>query len=110
MINPALNAALIAAANKQPASSAAILARLRKAGATSRASAAAPDLSGKGAEAVLRKLVEKGHLRAAGGGLYWIEVERVASSQATARQFGLVLLVFLVSAGASAVALLAHAG
>ncbi|GLR48163.1 hypothetical protein [Sphingomonas astaxanthinifaciens] len=108
-MNPAITAAL-AAANKQQASSAELLAQMKKAGAHSKATAIAPDLSAKGADKVLRKLVEDGYLRAAGDGRYFADRERVAENAATARNVALVMLAFLLSAGASLVALLVRAG
>jgi hypothetical protein len=105
----ALTAAVLAA-NKHPVSSAELLAQFKKASAYSKASAMRPDLSASGAEKVLRKLIDDGYVRAAGNGLYWADGDRVARNQALARQVALVLLAFLLSAGASLVALLTRAG
>jgi hypothetical protein len=107
MVNPALNAALIAAAGKQKSASAGIVEQLRKAGATSARKAVLPDLSEEGAADMLAWLLRRGHLREAGGGRYWLDLEAVAASKARALRASLLVAAFLLSAAASLLALTA---
>lgn len=107
-MNPAITAAIISASQQQ-ASGTALLAQLKKAGATSPAKAIAPDLSAKGADKVLAKLIADGIIRTANGRVF-LDRDRFAERQAGARNAALVLIAFLLSAGASLVALLVRAG
>lgn len=106
MANPALNAALIAAAQQQAAASKLITDPLKQAGATNARAAIPLDLSAKGSDKALAALIKKGHVRAAGGGRYWLDEAAVARSTAAGTRAALILLAFLISLGASLLALL----
>ncbi|WP_300973620.1 hypothetical protein [Sphingomonas sp. LHG3406-1] len=101
MANPAINAALIAAAQQQAASARLITDPLKKARATNSRAAIPLDLSAKGTKEMLDYLVKRGDVRDSGGGRYWIDEEAIARSKASATRFSLILIVFLLSVGAS---------
>jgi hypothetical protein len=101
MANPAINAALVAAAQQQVLAATHITGPLTKAGATSSRVAIPLDLSAKGADKLLAQLVGRGHVRDAGGGRYWLDEAAVASTKAEGQRAALILLAFLLSLGAS---------
>jgi hypothetical protein len=105
MANPAINVALLAAAAQQHQSSDDLTKQLRAKGATSPRSPAALDLSASGAKSTLQSLIKQGYIREAGDGRYWLDEEQFARSKAAAGRFFLILLAFLLSAGASVLAL-----
>jgi hypothetical protein len=107
MANPAINIALIAAAQQQAQTGKALTDQLKTAGATHVRAARPLDLSVKGSDAMLAYLVKRGHIREAGGGTYWLDEDAIARSTATGTRVALVLLAFLLSAGASLLALTA---
>jgi len=106
MSNPALNAAVIAAAQEQAASAKAIKDQLTKAGATSPRSPTSLDLSINGSGKMLEYMVKQGHVRDAGGGRYWLDEEAVARSTANSKRVALIVAVFLLSLAASLWAIL----
>ncbi|GAA4034483.1 hypothetical protein GCM10022281_13260 [Sphingomonas rosea] len=108
MANPILTTAIINAANAGQASSSGVLADLKKKGAVNAKTAAAPDLSLKGADKVVRALADKGLLRSAGEGRYWIDQDAVAAANSRATYMALIVVAFLLSAGASLVAILSR--
>jgi hypothetical protein len=101
MVNPAFNAALIAAAQQQALTATHVTGPLMKAGATSSRTATTLDLSAKGADKLLAQLVQRGHVRGAGAGRYWLDEAAVASTKAAGQRLALILLAFLLSLGAS---------
>jgi hypothetical protein len=102
MAPPAVNAALIAAAAHQQAETAKLITDpLRKAGATGPRSAIELDLSAKGASKLLDGLVKRGHVRAAGGGRYWLDEAAIAKSKAAGNRAALIILAFTISLAAS---------
>lgn len=107
MANPAVNVALIAAAQKQAKAAEAITEQLGKAGATNARAATTLDLGEAGSEKILEWLIARGHVREAGGGRYWLDKDAVAQSKSRGSRFALILLAFLLSAGASLAAILA---
>ncbi len=107
MANAGINAALIAAAAQQHSNDD-LTKQLKAKGATSARTASPLDLSASGTSATLRSLIKQGYVRDAGGGRYWLDEARVARASAAAGKFFLILLAFLLSAGASLVALLAR--
>lgn len=107
MANPAINVALIAAAQSQALSAKALTDQLKKAGATNVRAAAPLDLSVKGSEKVLESLVRRGHIREAGGALYWLDEDAIARGKSAGVRVTLILLAFLLSAGLSLLALIA---
>jgi DNA-binding IclR family transcriptional regulator len=108
MANPAINIALIAAAQQQQAlTNEHITGPLKKAGATSVRTAIRLDLSAKGTDKLLAGLVKHGHVRVAGDGRYWIDEAAVARSKAAASRIALIVIAFLLSATASLIALVA---
>lgn len=104
MANPAVNIALIAAAQKQAESTKVIFSQLMSAGATSQQSAVRLKLD-KGSDNMLAYLLRRGHVREAGGARYWLDKEAVARSKARGIWVALILAAFLVSGGASLLAL-----
>lgn len=108
MANPAINAALIAAAAQQQAlTNTHITGPLKKAGATSARTAIPLDLSAKGTDKLLAGLVKRGHVRAAGAGRYWLDEAAVANSKAAGTRAALIIIAVLLSITASLVALVA---
>jgi hypothetical protein len=107
MANPAINIALIAAAQQQALNEKALLDQLRKAGATGPRQAAPLDLSVKGSDQLLEGLLKRNHVRSSGGGLYWLDEEAIANATARTRSAGLIVLVALISVTASLIALAA---
>lgn len=105
-MNAAANVALIAAAQQQAASAKAITDQLHKANAYGAAAAVPLDLSLKMSDKMLQQLIDKGHVRAAGGELYWLDREAVERSKANATRWSLIAIAFLLSLGASLLALL----
>jgi hypothetical protein len=105
MVNPAVNIALIAAAQQQALSTKAVFDQLKKAAAFAPRSAVTLDLSVKGSGKMLDDLVKRGHVREVGGGRFWLDQEAVARSKAAASRVGLILCAFLLSVGASLLAL-----
>ena len=109
MANPAINAALIAAAAQQQAlTEQHILTPLKKAGATSARTATTLDVSAKGADKLLAALVKRGHVRAAGDGRYWLDEAAIKRSEAAGLRIALIIIAFLLSVTASLVALFAR--
>nr|WP_314442508.1 hypothetical protein [uncultured Sphingomonas sp.] len=109
MANPAINAALIAAAAQQQAlTNQHVTGPLKAAGATSPRTATRLDLTAKGADKLLAALVKRGHVRSTGDGRYWLDEAAIAGSQSAGLHLALVIIVFLLSVTASLVALLAR--
>ena len=106
MTNPAINAAVLAAAAQKQAEGDELTKQLRARGATSARDATALDLSASGASQALRSLVKQGYVREVGGERYWLDEERYARAKEAAGKFFLILLAFLLSAAASLVAYL----
>lgn len=104
MANPAVNVALIAAAQAQAQSTKLIFDQLLTAGAIGPKQATRLKLE-KGGDKMLAYLVRRGHVREAGGGRYWLDKEAVARSKARGIWVALILLAFLISGGASLLAL-----
>lgn len=104
MSNPAINAALIAAAAKQAEAGKSITEQLKKAGARNARSAVPVDLSVSGSDTMLAYYEKHGHVRAAGGGRYWLDEEAIARSNAAAVKVVLIALAFLLSVAASLIA------
>jgi hypothetical protein len=108
MANAAINAAVLAAAAQQQALTAkAIIDPLKKAQAFTSRQAIPLDLSAKGTDKLLRQLVERGHVREAGDGRYWLDREEVERSKAAAVRGGWILAAFLLSVTASLIAIAA---
>lgn len=107
MVNPAINAALIAAAAQQQAlTEQHVLNPLKAAGATSPRNATTLDLSAKGADKLLASLVKRGYVRATGEGRYWLDEAAMKRAQAAGLRVALIVIAFLLSVTASLVALL----
>lgn len=104
MANAAISAAMIAAA-QQEAGTKAILAQLEQERATNARRAIKIDLSTKGSDAIMAKLVKYGHVKDVGGGRYWLDTDAVERSKANAGRVAMILLAFVVSVGASILAL-----
>ena len=107
MVNPAINAALIVAAQQQALTATHVTAPLKAAGATSARKAVPLDLSAKGADKFLAALVKQGHVHAVGDGRYWLDEAAVARSHKAGARIALIIIAFLISVTASLVALLA---
>ncbi|UUR07618.1 hypothetical protein [Sphingomonas glaciei] len=108
MVNPAINAALIAAAAQQQAlTDTHITGPLRKGGATSARTAIPLDLSAKGTDKLLAGLIKRGQVRSAGAGRYWLDETAVASAKARGTRVALIVIAVLLSITASLVALIA---
>lgn len=107
MVNPAINAAIIAAAGQQADAGKAILSQLREAGARTVRTAIPLDLSVKGSEAILAHLIKRGQVRDAGGRRYWIDEEAIARTKAAGIKASLIIAAFALSAAASLMAIAA---
>ena len=109
MVNPAINAAIIAAAAQQQAlTDQHVLKPLKAAGATSARTATSLDLSAKGADKLLAGLVKRGHVRKTADGRYWLDEGAIKRSQAAGLRIALIIIAFLLSVTVSLVALLAR--
>ena len=109
MANPAINAALIAAAAQQQAlTDQHILDPLKAAKATSPRSATTLDLSAKGTDKLLASLVKRGYVRATGDGRYWLDEAAMKRAQTAGFRILLIVLAVLISVSASLIALLAR--
>lgn len=105
MVNPAINAALIAAAAKQQEMTAKhVTTPLKQAGATSPRTAIPLDLSAKGSDKLLPGLVKRGHVRSAANNRYWLDEGAIARSHAAGKRAALIAIVFLLSVTASLLA------
>ena len=105
MANPAINAALIAAAAKQHATAKAIEKELTDAAATS-AGRAAPFTPASDTErSLLDYAIKRGTIREAGGGRYWLDTDRQKELQARARNIALIITAGLLSLLASLAAI-----
>lgn len=108
MANAAINAAILAAAAQQQALTAkAILDPLKEAEAFTAREAVALDLSAKGTDKLLAQLVERGHVREAGAGRYWLDREEIERTRAAAVRAGWIAAAALLSITASLIALAA---
>jgi hypothetical protein len=105
MANAAINVAIMAAAQQQAAGEQVIIDQLRTARAVNARAARPVDLSTKGSDKFLKALLKKGHVRPAGGGSYWLDEEEISRTTAAAGRIALLVLAFVVSAGASLLAL-----
>ena len=106
MTSPALAAVLAAAAQKASRSGVPLTDQLKKARATTERAAIKLDLTAEGSGLILEENLKVGLIRATGDGRYWLEEAVIARAEAKLRRFLLILLIFLVSAGISAWALL----
>lgn len=105
MANPAINAALLVAAQQQAQSAKALTDQLVKARALSARTAIPLELSAKGSGTMLQWLVKRGHIREAGGGRYWLDEEAISAAKSRGLRVALILSAFALSAGASLLAL-----
>lgn len=108
MAYPAINTALIVAAQKGAASAEALLDQLRKGGAIHTRAAMPLDVSADGAPEMLAYLVKRGQVRSAGGERYWLDEEAIARGKAAGARVAFILIAFLASAGASLLAIAAR--
>ena len=107
MANAAINVAVMAAAQQQAQIEKALTDQLKEARAVHLRAARPLDLSAKGSDKALAGLVRKGFVREAGGGTYWLDEEAIAHAKRAGVRVALILLAFLLSLGASLIALAA---
>ena len=107
MTNPAINVAIVAAAQQQAQTEKAILDPLRGAAATSPARAVTLNLSGKGSERALKSLMKRGYVRKVGNDRYWIDEGRIAEAKQSALRWTLITVAFLTAMLVSLAAILA---
>ncbi|MCW3798200.1 hypothetical protein OMW55_10330 [Sphingomonas sp. BN140010] len=106
MVNPAINAALIASAANSQTAQQAVLQKLKKAEAYEPSTAMSLDLDGAEASA-LTELVGLAIVRPLGSGRYYLDRERQKERAAQQGWVALVIMLGVASAMASVIALTA---